>query len=131
MKNCHFAIFTGYHTTNERHKAEVRLTRIPKQETINRYDVEKIESLVISNDRLLKDNRNMYESLTKLLSPLIEARIPKDIIDKIMNNKFKSRVYVKDNFPQDPIRFSTSVGWLFEIPLEDLGVEFQEWRKSR
>jgi dihydroxyacetone kinase-like predicted kinase len=112
-------------------KAEVRLTRKPKWETINKYDVEKIESLVISNDRLLKDNKKMYECLSKLLRPLIEARIPKDIVDKIMNNKFKSRVFVKDNYPQDPLRFSTSVGWLFEIPLKDLGVEFQEWRKSR
>ena len=112
-------------------KAEIRLTRRPKPETTNRYDVEKIESLVISNDRLLKENRKMYECLSKLLSPLIEARVPDDIIDKIMNNKFKSRIFVKDNYPQDPIKFSTSVGWLFEIPLEDLGVEFQEWRKSR
>ena len=131
MKNCHFAIFTGYHTTNERHKSEVRLTRKPKQETINRYDVEKIKSLVILNDKLLKDNRNMYEMLTKLLNPLMEARIPVDIIDKIMNNKFKSRIFVKDNYPQDSLLFSTLVGYVFEIPLEDLGVEFQEWRKRR
>lgn len=112
-------------------KAEVRLTRKPKQETINRYDVEKIKSLVITNDRLLKENRKMYECLSKLLRPLIEAKVPDNIIDKIMNNKFKSRIFVKDNYPQDPLLFSTLVGYVFEIPLEDLGVEFQEWRKGR
>lgn len=113
------------------YKAEVRLSRIPRQETINQYDVEKITNLVISNDRLLKDNRNMHESLTTLLSPLIEARVPENIIDKIMNNKFKTSVFVKDCYPEDPILSQVKIGWYFEIPLYDLGKDFYNWRYGR
>lgn len=113
------------------YKANVRLSKKPRQETINQYDVEKIESLVISNDRLLKDNRNMHESLTTLLSPLIEARVPKNIIDKIMNNKFKTSVFVKDSYPEDTILSQVKIGLFFEIPLEDLEKDFYNWRYGR
>lgn len=111
------------------HKAEVRLAKSRKKETINQYDFEKIESLVIMNDRLLKDNKHYHEVFRKWLRPFIEARVPEQVINKIIETEYihPAKVVIRDN-PQDPINNKISLGWLITLNIYDLGNEFLEWR---
>lgn len=111
------------------YKAEARLARSRKKETINQYDFEKIESLVIMNDRLLKDNKHYYEVFRKWLSPFIEARVPEQVINKIIENEYvhPAKVVIRDN-PRDPLDDKISIGWLIKLDIYDLGTEFWEWR---
>ena len=101
----------GYVNMKRNYKAEVRLSRIPRQETITSIDYKKLNDLNIECHKLKKDYEEIAKAFSKILDPMIKAKVPFRTMRNIRDGKYTPTVFVSES----PINFSYRVGLIFDI----------------
>ena len=84
--------------------------RVKQQETVT-ISLEEYESLKKENESLRTRNKHYSDFMHNIIKPLKDENVPDDIIEKILDNKFKAKVSLMNQ----PFDFSTRVGVVYIV----------------
>ena len=84
--------------------------RVKQQETVT-ISLEEYESLKKENESLRTKNKHYSDFMHNIIKPLRDENVPNDVIEKILDNKFKAKVSLMNQ----PFDFSARVGVLYIV----------------